>query len=225
MAFSPCFEKSLSNAQITASLNLLREPRNRPVGLPIPTAPTSLRCFAATAGRPGPCTHVRSSEGCPSKPAGQLGQIHREALEIGERAIAQRAFMGGAQDHARRLARLQRFLPTRRTETPTIAGLEPGKAEFRHRRRKIIAAGFGEGEKRGSHHRAHRVAADVLRTGIAAAVAKEAGHGRYRAELEPLAEHVAGRARPTASVTPVVPKHLALRVPSRPRFPSSAKTS
>jgi hypothetical protein len=27
MAFSPCLEKSLSNAQITASLSLLREPR------------------------------------------------------------------------------------------------------------------------------------------------------------------------------------------------------
>src|SRR5215471_7464971 len=34
MAFSPCLEKSLSNAQITASLSLLREPRSRPVGFP-----------------------------------------------------------------------------------------------------------------------------------------------------------------------------------------------
>src|SRR6516225_48446 len=34
MAFSPCFEKSLSSAQITASLSLLREPRSRPAGLP-----------------------------------------------------------------------------------------------------------------------------------------------------------------------------------------------
>jgi hypothetical protein len=34
MAFSPCREKSLSNAQITASLSLLREPRTRPTGFP-----------------------------------------------------------------------------------------------------------------------------------------------------------------------------------------------
>jgi hypothetical protein len=34
MAFSPCLEKSLSNAQITASVSLLREPRSRPAGLP-----------------------------------------------------------------------------------------------------------------------------------------------------------------------------------------------
>ena len=33
MAFSPCLEKSLSNAEITASLSLLREPRIRPAGL------------------------------------------------------------------------------------------------------------------------------------------------------------------------------------------------
>src|SRR5262249_8710350 len=34
MAFSPCMEKSLSNAQITASLSRLREPRSLPAGLP-----------------------------------------------------------------------------------------------------------------------------------------------------------------------------------------------
>src|SRR6266511_3359296 len=37
----------------------------------IPTAPTSLRCFAATAGKPACAPSWRSSEGCPSKPAGR----------------------------------------------------------------------------------------------------------------------------------------------------------
>jgi hypothetical protein len=32
MAFSPCLEKSPGNAQIAASLSLLREPRSRPAG-------------------------------------------------------------------------------------------------------------------------------------------------------------------------------------------------
>ena len=36
----------------------------------IPVAPTSLRCFAATAGKPMPALS-RSSEGCPSKPGGR----------------------------------------------------------------------------------------------------------------------------------------------------------
>ena len=34
MALSPCLEKSLSGAQITASLSRLREPRSGPAGLP-----------------------------------------------------------------------------------------------------------------------------------------------------------------------------------------------
>src|SRR5262245_2289135 len=34
MAFSPCLEKSLNKAEITASLSLLREPRVRPARLP-----------------------------------------------------------------------------------------------------------------------------------------------------------------------------------------------
>src|SRR5215471_7615531 len=60
-------------------------------------------------------------------------QIHREALEIGERAVVERALVRGAHDHAGRLTRLQRFLPTGCTEAPAIAGFEAGKAEFRHR--------------------------------------------------------------------------------------------
>src|ERR1044072_1701102 len=38
--------------------------------------------------------------------------------------------------------------------------------------------------------RAHRVAADVLRPGVAASVAKEAGHRVHATGLEGLAEHV-----------------------------------
>src|SRR5262245_22807381 len=119
------------------------------------------------------------------------GEIHREALEVGERAVAERAFVRGAQDNAGRLTRLECFLPTRRTETPTVAGLQAGKAEFRHRGRKVVAAGFGEFEKRGGHDGADRVAAEVLSTRVAAAVAKKPGHRIDRAELEPVAEHVA----------------------------------
>ena len=85
--------------------------------------------------------------------------------------------MRGAQDHARRSAGFESFLPTRRTEAPTVAGLEAGKAEFRHRGLKIVAARLGKLEKRRGHDGADRVAADVLSPGIAAAVAKETGHG------------------------------------------------
>src|SRR5262245_35694401 len=91
-------------------------------------------------------------------------------------------------------------MPAGCAEAPTVAGLEAGKAEFRHRRGKIIAARFGKRKKRGGHDRAHRVAADILPPGIAAAVAKEARHRADRTEFEPVAEHVAGEIRPAASM-------------------------
>ena len=107
--------------------------------------------------------------------------------------------MSGAQDHARRLARLECFLPTRSTEAPTVAGFQATDAEFRHRCRKIVAAGFGKLEKRGDHG-ADRVATDVLSPTVAAAVSKEPRDWAYRADFEPLTEHVTGCVRPTASI-------------------------
>ena len=126
--------------------------------------------------------------------------------------MVQSAFVRGAQDHAGSLAGLKRFLPTRSTQAPTVAGFQAAKAEFRYRRRKIVAAGFGKREKLGGHDGADRVAADILSRSVAAAVPKEARHGVYRAELEPVAEHVTGCVPPTSSVTAVVPQHCCLRV-------------
>src|SRR5262249_55192438 len=77
------------------------------------------------------------------------GQVHRKALEIGERAMIERALVGGAQHHARRLARLERLLPARCAQAPAVARLEAAEAELRHRRRQIVAARFGEREKSG----------------------------------------------------------------------------
>ena len=126
--------------------------------------------------------------------------------------MVESAFVGGAQDHAGSLAGLKRFLPTRGTEAPTVAGFQAAKSELRHRGRKIVAAGFGKREKRGGHDGADRVATDVLSPGVAAAVSKEAGHGVYRAEFKPVTEHVTGRVPPTGAITAVVPQHCCLRV-------------
>src|SRR5260370_31674826 len=93
---------------------------------------------------------------------GESVEVDCEALEVRERAVAQRTFMRAAQDHARRTPRLQRFLPARCAQTPAITGLQSRKAEFRHRRREIIAAGLRELEKTQGHDNAHGVAADVL---------------------------------------------------------------
>ena len=66
------------------------------------------------------------------------GEVDGETLEIGERAIVEGAFVSSPQDHAGRMARLQRLLPAGRTQAPTVAGRQAGKAVLRHRRRKIM---------------------------------------------------------------------------------------
>jgi len=119
-------------------------------------------------------------------------QIYRVALEVFQRAIIQRALMGGAQHHTRRLARLKGFLPARRAKTPAVPRLQSGKSKFRQRRRKVIALGLGELQKRIGHHRADRVAADILGARIATAIAEEAGHRRRGTGLQSFTEHVAG---------------------------------
>jgi hypothetical protein len=111
------------------------------------------------------------------------------------------------QDHAGRAAHLQRFAPAGRTQAPAVAGPQAGKAELGHRHREIIAAGFGKLEKRGGHDDADRVAADVFSTGVAAAVTKEPCLGLHRADVEPVAEDIPGRARATSTVPAVIPQH------------------
>ena len=53
--------------------------------------------------------------------------------------MVESAFVRGAHDNAGSLAGLKRFLPTRSTQAPTVAGFQAAKAEFRHRCRKIVA--------------------------------------------------------------------------------------
>src|SRR5580698_1493088 len=89
-------------------------------------------------------------------------EVDRRALEVRERAEAQRTFMCSTQHHARRASRLQSFLPPGCAQTPAITGLESRKSEFRDRRREIIAAGFRILEKSGRHDGASGMAADVL---------------------------------------------------------------
>jgi hypothetical protein len=136
---------------------------------------------------------------------------------MGERAVAEGAFVSGPQDHAGRLANIQCFLPMGCTQAPTVAGPQAGKAEFRYRCRKIIAAGFRKLEKRGGHDGADSVTADVLSSSVAAAVSKEPRHGVHRADFKPVTEDIAGCARPTASISAVIPQHC--RLPHRRHAP------
>jgi hypothetical protein len=140
----------------------------------------------------------------------QLRKVYRKAFEIGKRAVSESAFVRGSQDHTRCLANLERFLPARGTEAPTVTWIQAWKAECGNWSRKIVAARFGKFEKRCSHNGANRVTANVLSPGVAAAIPIKSRHGFDRAEIKRLAEHVSGAAPPTASVTPIVPQHCRL---------------
>src|SRR6185437_13622517 len=100
--------------------------------------------------------------------------------------------------HPRRTPRLQRLLPARRAEAPAIPRLEPGKAELAARGRQIVALRAAERQELRCHHRADRVAAEVFRPGIAAAIPKEAGHRRAGARFQQSPEHIP---RPTGPAT------------------------
>src|SRR5258707_14317904 len=107
--------------------------------------------------------------------------------------------MCSAQDYARSTLRLQRFLPPRCAQTPAITGLESRKAEFRDRRREIIAAGLRILKESRGHDGAHGVAADVLAAGVAASVAKKTRHRAHGADFESIAQHVLGLVAPAAA--------------------------
>jgi hypothetical protein len=115
--------------------------------------------------------------------------------------------MCSAQDHARRTPRVQRFLPPRRAQTPAITGLQSREAEFRDRRREIIAAGLRIRKKFRGHDGAHRVAADVLATGVAATVSKKTRHRAQGADFESIAQHILGLVAPAAALAGVISQH------------------
>jgi hypothetical protein len=119
--------------------------------------------------------------------ASASGEVHREPLQINERAGVEGAFVRSPQNHTGRLARLERLLPARRTQAPAVAGSQAGKAKLWHRRRKVIAAGFGKLEELSGHDGADGMTADVFLTRIAATVSKEPRNGLHRAVFESVA--------------------------------------
>ena len=123
--------------------------------------------------------------------------------------MGQSALVGCSQHHTWRSARIQRLLPTRRTQAPTVARPQPGKAEFRHWGRKIVSTRFGEFEERRGHDGADGVATRVLLPGVAAAVAVKASDRLDRTDFQRFAKHIAWRNRPALSVTAIVSEHAA----------------
>src|SRR5208282_4774026 len=103
-------------------------------------------------------------------------QIDRVTLQYFERNDLEGRFMGRRQPDPGRFAGLECFFPTLGAQAPAIARLEPGKAEFGHRGRQIVAGGLRECQKRGVDLGAHGVHPEIFGSGVAAAVSIKPGH-------------------------------------------------
>ena len=139
----------------------------------------------------------------------QSRKVYCEAFKIGKRAVSESAFVRGTQDHTRRVACLECFLPSRGTEAPTVTWVQAWKAECGNWCRKIVAARFGEFEKRRSHNGTDRVTANVLSPGVAAAIPIKSRHGFDRTDIKRLAEHISWTTPPTP---PSLPSSLNIAV-------------
>jgi hypothetical protein len=103
------------------------------------------------------------------------GDVDRVLLESSERDDVERSLMGGCEDDEGCCTVLVCPQPVGCGHAPSVAGREPGEAILRHRRDQIVTDRSLVLEKLGGDHRADRVAAEVLRTGVAASITKETG--------------------------------------------------
>ena len=98
--------------------------------------------------------------------------------------------MGRRQLHLRGAALLVGLQKPSRTEAPAVSGFEARKAKLWPRGGEIISEIFRKGEKFRGHHRADRMAACVLRAGIAGAIAEKTSQRFLRASREGQAKNV-----------------------------------
>ena len=125
----------------------------------------------------------------------ESSKVDGVSLEVAKLDELKCGLMRGGEDDAGRASGLERLTPARGAETPAVAGLKAGKAELRPRRGKVVAPRFREGEELRRHLDAHRVQAQILGAGMAAARAIEPGDRALGADRERLAEDVPLRTR------------------------------
>ena len=98
--------------------------------------------------------------------------------------------MGCTQDDVRRHARLQRFLPTRRAQAPSVTRAKSGKPELQPGGHKIVIAQPAVLQEIGCHASADYVRACVPWPGIAASISVKAGEGLLTAQLQRLTQYI-----------------------------------
>ena len=117
---------------------------------------------------------------------GDDGELNQE-LEWND---AEAVLVGRFEDDGAGCSGLLTLQPAVSTDAPAVAGFETGKAILRHGGGEVVAESLGGGEEWGVDDAADGVDTEVVRAGIAAAVAVKAGHGIAAAGVEGLAEYV-----------------------------------
>jgi hypothetical protein len=112
-------------------------------------------------------------------------------LEDLERDDIQRALVCRSQHHERGRSVNVSAEPVRSRDTPAIAGHQARELELWHRGREVVADTALVLEEISGDDRANRVAAEILRTGVATPVAVEPRHGVAAAHLQRPPEHIA----------------------------------
>ena len=98
--------------------------------------------------------------------------------------------VGGFEDDGAGCSGLLDLQPAGGADTPAVARFEAFKAKLRHGGAEVVAEGLGGFEEGRVDDAADGVDAVVVRAGLAAAGAVEAGHGLAAADVEGLAEDI-----------------------------------
>ena len=132
---------------------------------------------------PTPCTGTRVRQ--PAWDAHRLGgRLNRVLLQIFQVHMFQCRHMRRFEDDGRGYATLPGFFPASGAETPLITGVQSGEAKLGNRLGEIVATIGCKLEEIIGHHRADDMKSQIPLSGIAAAIAEEAGHRIGAARLE-----------------------------------------
>src|SRR5450755_164322 len=150
------------------------------------------RCPASVGRGTAPVTSAGSGTGPGSvlERTGMSGDVDGMLAQHRQGHDLQGPLMGGGQHDVRRGAIMVGPQPVSRRHAPAVARHEPGKLKLRSRGAEVVADAALMLQEPGGHDRADRVVADVLRPGVAASVAIEAGDRVGAARFQLTTQHV-----------------------------------
>lgn len=117
-------------------------------------------------------------------------KLARVGLKVGEIHKFNDRAVGRLKNHLGSKACLQRFRPPCDAEAPLVAGFEPGKIVFRHRRREVISTLTGKRKELISHHSTHGVKSMIARTRATEAVTIKSGDRFHAATFQRSSEDI-----------------------------------